>query len=50
MSGAQLWLTFGLTVVGKRSRECIAVGLTELRCVQGMARCLRELREGRWPK
>ena len=37
-------------VVGKRSREWTAVGPTELRCVQEMARCLGELREGRWPK
>ena len=37
-------------IVGKRSREWIAVGPTELRCVQEMARCLAELREGRWPR
>ena len=37
-------------VVGKRSREWTAVGPTELRCVQEMARCLGELREGRWPR
>ena len=37
-------------VVGKRSREWIAVGPTELRCVQTMAYCLLELGEGRWPK
>jgi hypothetical protein len=37
-------------VVGKRSREWTAVGPTELRCVQEMARCLGELREGRWPQ
>jgi hypothetical protein len=36
-------------VVGKRSREWTAVGPTELRCVQEMARCLAELRAGRWP-
>ncbi len=35
---------------GKRSREWIAVGPTELASVREMARCLRELREGRWPK
>jgi hypothetical protein len=33
-----------------RSREWAAVGPTEIRCVQEMARCLRELREGRWPE
>jgi hypothetical protein len=37
-------------VVGKRSRERMAVGPTALRCVQEMARCLAELGEGRWPK
>ena len=37
-------------IVGKRSREWTAVGPTELRCVQTMAYCLRELGEGRWPK
>jgi hypothetical protein len=37
-------------VVGKRSREWTAVGQTELHCVETMAYCLRELREGRWPK
>ena len=37
-------------VVGKRSREWTAVGQTELRCVQTMAYCLRELGAGRWPK
>lgn len=36
--------------VGKRSREWIAVGQTELLCVQEMARCLGELKAGRWPK
>ena len=36
--------------VGKRSREWTAVGPTELACVREMARCLAELREGRWPK
>ncbi len=35
---------------GKRSREWIAVGATEVACVREMARCLRELREGRWPR
>ena len=36
--------------VGKRSREWTAVGPTELRCLREMARCLGELREGRWPE
>jgi hypothetical protein len=36
--------------VGKRSREWIAVGPTEVACVREMARCLRELRDGRWPR
>ena len=36
-------------IVGKRSSEWTAVGQTELGCVQSMARCLGELREGRWP-
>jgi hypothetical protein len=35
--------------VGKRSREWIAAGRTEVDCVREMARCLRDLREGRWP-
>jgi hypothetical protein len=37
-------------VVGKRANEWTAVGYTELHCVQTMAYCLGELREGRWPK
>ena len=37
-------------VVGKRSREWTAVGRTELECVQVMARCLGELKAGRWPE
>jgi hypothetical protein len=37
-------------IVGKRSREWTAVGQTELHCVQTMAYCLGELREGRWPE
>ena len=37
-------------VAGKRSREWTAVGRTELECVQEMARCLGELRKGRWPR
>ncbi len=36
--------------VGKRSREWTAIGKTEVECVREMAYCLRELREGRWPK
>ena len=36
-------------VVGKRSREWIAVGPIELRGLQETARCLVELPEGRWP-
>ncbi len=35
---------------GKRSREWTAVGATEEACVTEMARCLKELREGRWPR
>lgn len=35
---------------GKRSREWVAVGPTEVRCIREMARCLRAFREGRWPK
>ena len=37
-------------VVGKRSREWTAVGQTKLHCVQVMARCLGDLKVGRWPK
>ena len=36
--------------VGKRSREWAAVRQTELACVREMARCLGELKEGRWPR
>ena len=36
-------------VAGKRSREWTAVGQSELHCVQEMARCLAELKAGRWP-
>jgi len=36
--------------VGKRSREWTAIGPTEVACVREMADCLRELREGRWPR
>ena len=37
-------------VVGKREREWTAVGPTEVRCVREIARCLAELKAGRWPK
>ena len=37
-------------IVGTRSRDWIAVGPTELRCVQEMARCLGESKAGRWPR
>ncbi|CAN5425715.1 hypothetical protein BH20CHL6_BH20CHL6_10300 [soil metagenome] len=36
-------------VVGLRSREWTAIGSSELEVVRGMARCLREIREGRAP-
>jgi hypothetical protein len=36
--------------LGKRSREWTAVGNTEAECIREMARCLREISEGRWPK
>lgn len=36
-------------VVGKRLRKRTVVGQTELHCVQEMARCLGELKAGRWP-
>ena len=36
-----------IPIVGKRSREWTAVGPTELRCVQEMARRLGELKAGR---
>ena len=35
--------------VGKRSRQWVAIGQTELHCVQEMARCLGKLKAGRWP-
>ena len=35
--------------VGVRSRECTAVGATEVECLLAMARCLRELCAGRVP-
>jgi hypothetical protein len=37
-------------VVGKRSREWTAVGQTELHCLQVMARCLAQIKAGRWPR
>lgn len=37
-------------VVGKRSWQWTAVGQTELECVRDMARCLGELKAGRWPR
>ena len=37
-------------VVGRRSRESVASGQTELDCVKEMARCLGEIRAGRWPR
>lgn len=36
--------------VGKRSREWTAIASTEVGVVIEMARCLVELREGRWPE
>jgi hypothetical protein len=36
--------------VGLRSREWRAAGQTEVECVREMARCLREILEGRAPK
>ncbi len=36
--------------IGRRSREWTAVGQTEVECVHEMARCLREISEGRVPK
>lgn len=36
--------------VGHRSREWTAVGMTELDCLEEMARCLGEIREGRAPR
>jgi len=37
-------------VVGRRSRESVATGQTELDCLRVMARCLAEIKAGRWPK
>ena len=36
--------------VGHRSREWTAIGPTEARVVREMARCLREISEGRVPR
>jgi len=36
--------------VGKRSREWTAIAPAEVECVLEMARCLVELRAGRWPE
>jgi hypothetical protein len=36
-------------VAGTRPREGTAVGRTEVECVRAMARCLREISEGRVP-
>ncbi len=36
--------------IGRRSREWTAVAQTEVECVREMARCLREISEGRVPK
>lgn len=35
--------------MGNRSREWTAVGETEVECVRELARCLREIGEGRPP-
>ena len=37
-------------IVGDKSRECTAIGETGLDCVLAMARCLREISEGRVPE
>jgi hypothetical protein len=37
-------------VVGRRSRESVATGQTELECVEEMARCRGEIEVGRWPR
>ena len=34
---------------GRRKDEWLATGPTEAECVAEVARCLREIREGRWP-
>ena len=35
---------------GRPRKEWTAVGATEVECVREMARCLRQLGEGRWPE
>ena len=35
---------------GKRSGEWIAVGNSELHCLRVIARCLAEIKVGRWPR
>ena len=35
---------------GRPKKEWITVGATEVECVREMARCLRDLGEGRWPE
>ena len=35
---------------GRPKKEWIAVGPTEVACVREMARCLGEIRDGRWPR
>jgi len=37
-------------VVGRRSRESVASGQTELDCLEEMARCLAEIKAGHWPR
>ena len=37
-------------VVGKRAREWTAVGRSELHCLEVKARCLGEIKAGRWPR
>ncbi|HET7128939.1 MAG TPA: hypothetical protein VFJ93_07685 [Gaiellaceae bacterium] len=36
--------------VGRRSREWTAVGMTELECLEEMARCLAVIRNGATPR
>ena len=52
--GRREWVMFAFDtrerpVEGGRASGWTAVAPTELRCVEEMARCLGELREGRWP-
>jgi len=35
---------------GKQSGECTAVGQSEVHCLRVMARCLAEIKAGRWPR